>query len=135
MVLSFPREAETFNDSYTMKKTKDIPSLQTLTELLKHNLPHVHRARLNAIALFVLSLICQVTVNLRKLSLSGIVDVKPDSVQKRLSRLLFWLGNSTVNLEILMLQLTNQLNPSSTKVLQKSTDLSQKCTNLSLLIP
>ena len=118
-----------------MKKTKDIPSLQTLTELLKHNLPHVHRARLNAIALFVLSLICQVTVNLRKLSLSGIVDVKPDSVQKRLSRLLFWLGNSTVNLEILMLQLTNQLNPSSTKVLQKSTDLSQKCTNLSLLIP
>ena len=71
-----------------MKKTKDICHLQTLTELLKENLPHVHRARLTAIAIFALSLISEATVNLRKLTLSGITTVKADSVHKRLSRLL-----------------------------------------------
>jgi transposase len=93
-----------------MKKTKDTLPLQTLTELLKQNLPRVHRARLAAIALFVLSLMSEVTVNLRKLALSGIASVKPDSVHKRLSRLLFWLGAAKVNFEALMLQLTHQFN-------------------------
>ena len=110
LVLSSSTEAKIFNDSYTMKKTKDILPLQTLTELLKQNLPHVHRARLTAIAIFVLSLVSEATVNLRKLSLSGIAKVKPDSVHKRLSRLLFWLGASKVNLGALMLKLTHQLN-------------------------
>ena len=109
LVLSSTTEAKTFNDFYTMKKTKDISPLQTLTELLKENLPHVHRARLTAIAIFVLSLISEATVNLRKLALSGIATVKPDSVHKRLSRLLFWLAAAKVDFGFLVLKLTNTL--------------------------
>ena len=93
-----------------MKKTKDIPALQTLTDLLKKNLPSVHRARLNAIAIFVLSLISETTVNLRKLSLSGIVTVTPDSVHKRLSRLLFWLATAKIDFGALIIKLTGLLN-------------------------
>ena len=87
-----------------MKKTKDIPALQTLTELLKQNLPHVHRARLTAIAIFVLSLLSEATVNLRKLALSGIAEVKVDSVYKRLSRLLFWLSATKIDFGFLVLK-------------------------------
>ena len=61
-----------------MKKTKETLVLQTLTELLKQNLPYVHRARLTAIAIFVLSLFSEGTVNLRKLALSGVAKVKAD---------------------------------------------------------
>ena len=92
-----------------MKKTKDTSALQTVTELLKQNLPHVHRARLTAIAIFVLSLISEATVNLRKLALSGVAKVKADSVHKRLSRLLFWLGASKIDFGFLVLKLTNTL--------------------------
>ena len=92
-----------------MKKTKDTSALQTLTELLKQNFPHVHRARLTAIAIFVLSLISEATVNLRKLALSGVATVKADSVHKRFSRLLFWLGASKVDFGFLVLKLTNTL--------------------------
>ena len=109
LVLSFPTEAKNFNDSYTMKKTKDISHLQTLTELLKQNLPHVNRARLTGIAIFVLSLISETTVNLRKLALSGIAKVKADSVHKRLSRLLFWLATAKIDFGLLVLKLTNTL--------------------------
>lgn len=102
-------EAKIFNDSHTMKKTKDISHLQTLTELLKQNLPQVHRARLTGIAIFVLSLMSEATVNLRKLALSGIVKVKADSVHKRLSRLLFWLATANIDFGRLVLKLTNTL--------------------------
>ena len=83
--------------------------MQKLTELLKQNLPHVHRARLTGIAIFVLSLISEATVNLRKLALSGIAEVKVDSVHKRLSRLLFWLGAAKIDFGFLVLKLTNTL--------------------------
>ncbi len=109
MVLSFPTEAKNFNDSHTMKKTKDTSALQTLTELLKQNLPQVHRARLTGIAIFVLSLMSEATVNLRKLALGGIVTVKADSVHKRLSRLLFWLATANIDFGRPVLKLTNTL--------------------------
>ena len=66
-------------------------------ELLKQNLPEFHKARLRAVAIFVLSLISEATVNLQKLSLSGIVKVKPDSVRKRFSRLLIWLASAKID--------------------------------------
>lgn len=83
--------------------------METLTELLKQNLPQLHRARLAAVAIFVLSLISEATVNLQKLSLSGIATVKPDSVCKRFSRLLFWLAAAKIDFGSLVLKLTNRL--------------------------
>ncbi len=56
-----------------MKKTKDTLSEDVFTDLLKQNLPDLHKARLRAVAIFVLSLISEATVNLQKLSLSGVV--------------------------------------------------------------
>ena len=99
-----------------MKKTKDISHLQTLTELLKQNLPHVNRARLTGIAIFALSLISETTVNLRKLALSGIAKVKADSVHKRLSRLLFWLATAKIDFGLLVLKLTNTLGEKITLI-------------------
>ena len=69
----------------------------------------MNRARLTGIAIFALSLISEATVNLRKLALSGIVNVKADSVHKRLSRLLFWLAAAKVDFGFLVLKLTNTL--------------------------
>ena len=61
-------------------------------------------------AIFVLSLISEATVNLQKLSLSGIVKVKPDSVRKRFSRLLIWLTSAKIDFGRLVLKLTKQQN-------------------------
>ena len=69
----------------------------------------MHQARLTGIAIFILSLISEATVNLRKLALSGIAEVKIDSVHKRLSRLLFWLGAAKIDFGFLVLKLTNTL--------------------------
>ena len=46
LVLSFHTEAKIFNDFNSIKKTKDTTLVETLTQLLKQNLPTVHRARL-----------------------------------------------------------------------------------------
>ena len=109
LVLSFHTEAKIFNDFNSMKKTKDTTLVETLTQLLKQNLPTVHRARLAGVAVFVLSLISEATVNLQKLSLSGIATVKPDSVFKRFSRLLFWLAAAKIDFGHLVLKLTHRL--------------------------
>ena len=89
-----------------MKKTKDILSVDVSTDLLKQNLPKVHKARLRAVALFVLSLISEATVNLQKLALSGLTSVQPDSVCKRFSRLLIWVTCAKMDLGKLILKLT-----------------------------
>ena len=88
-----------------MKKTKDTLSVDVFTDLLKQNLPKVHKARLRAVALFVLSLISEATVNLQKLALSGLASVQPDSVYKRFHRLLFWLASAKIDFAELILKL------------------------------
>jgi transposase len=94
-----------------MKRTKDVLPVDVFTELLKQNLPGLHKARLTAVAIFVLSLISEATVNLQKLSLSGIVDnVKADSLYKRFSRLLIWVMSAKINFGQLVLKLTGQLD-------------------------
>lgn len=65
----------------------------------------MHKARLRAIALFVLSLISESTVNLQKLALSGFAAVKPDSVCKRFSRLLVWIATAKIDFGTLILKL------------------------------
>lgn len=61
-------------------------------------------------AIFVLSLISEATVNLQKLSLSGIVEIKPDSLCKRFSRLLAWVATAKIDFGQLVLKLTQQLD-------------------------
>lgn len=84
--------------------------MDVFTDLLKQNLPKVHKARLRAVALFVLSLISEATVNLQKLALSGIAGVKPDSVCKRFSRLLAWVTISKIDFGELFLRLAQRLD-------------------------
>jgi hypothetical protein len=79
--------------------------VDVFTDLLKQNLPEVHKARLRAVALFVLSLISEATVNLQKLALSGLVAVKPDSMCKRFSRLLIWVAAVKIDFGGLILKL------------------------------
>ena len=88
-----------------MKRTKDVSNVDSFTDLLKQNLPSFHKARLKAVAIFVLSLISEATVNLQKLALSGVVTVKPDSVCKRFSRLLIWLASAKIDFGRLVLKL------------------------------
>lgn len=57
-------------------------------------------------ALFVLSLISEATVNLQKPALSGLTEVQPDSVCKRFSRLLIWVASAKIDLGKLILKLT-----------------------------
>ena len=71
--------------------------MDVFTDLLKQNLPALHKARLRAVALFVLSLISEATVNLQKLALSGLIAAKPDSVCKRFSRLLIWVAAAKID--------------------------------------
>lgn len=78
------------------------------TDLLKQNLPLLHKARLRAVAIFVLSIISESTVNLQKLSLSGISKVKSESVCKRFSRLLIWVVSAKIDFGRLVLQLTQK---------------------------
>jgi len=92
-----------------MKKTKDALSVDVFTDLLKQNLPKTHKARLRAIALFVLSLISEATVNLQKLALSGLGSARPESVCKRFSRLLKWIATAKINFGKLILKLTQSL--------------------------
>ena len=106
LVLSFGTEAKFSMISTAWKKTKDTLSVDVFTDLLKQNLPKVHKARLRAVALFVLSLISEATVNLQKLALSGLTAVQPDSVCKRFSRLLIWVASAKIDLGKLILKLT-----------------------------
>ena len=80
------------------------------TELLKQNLPNLHKARLKAVALFVLSLISEATVNLQKLALSGLVATKPDSLCKRFSRILTWVAAGKIDFGELFLKLAQGLD-------------------------
>ena len=83
--------------------------MDVFTDLLKQNLPKLHQARLRAVAIFVLSLISEATVNLQKLALSGLVAVKPDSVCKRFSRLLTWVAAAKIDFGELFLKLAQGL--------------------------
>lgn len=80
------------------------------TDLLKQNLPLFHKARLRAVAIFVLSLISEATVNLQKLSFSGVAKVKPESVYKRFSRLLIWVVSAKIDFGSLILKLSKKMN-------------------------
>ncbi len=91
--------------STARKKTKDTLPVDVFTDLLKQNLAKVHKARLRAVALFVLSLISEATVNLQKLALSGLTAVQPDSVCKRFSRLLIWAALAKIDFGKLILKL------------------------------
>ena len=84
--------------------------MDVFTDLLKQNLPKLHQARLRAVAIFVLSLISEATVNLQKLALSGLVAVKPDSVCKRFSRLLTWVAAAKIDFGELFLKLAQGLD-------------------------
>lgn len=91
--------------------------MDVFTDLLKQNLPKVHKARLRAVALFVLSLISEATVNLQKLALSGLATVQPDSVCKRFSRLLIWVASAKIDFGKLILKLTQPLGAAGGYVL------------------
>lgn len=80
--------------------------------MLKQNLPLFHKARLRAVAIFVLSIISEATVNLQKLSLSGIAKVKPESVYKRFSRLLIWVVWAKIDFGSLILKLSKKVDSS-----------------------
>lgn len=85
--------------------------MDVFTDLLKQNLPRLHKARLRAVALFVLSLISEATVNLQKLALSGIAkEAKPDSVCKRFSRLLAWVATAKIDFGELSLKPAQRLD-------------------------
>ena len=84
--------------------------MDVFTDLLKQNIPGLHKARLRAVALFVLSLISETTVNLQKLALSGLATAKPDSVCKRFSRLLTWVATAKIDFAELFLKLAPELN-------------------------
>ena len=84
--------------------------MNVFTDLLKQNLPKVHKARLRAAAIFVLSLISETTVNLQKLALSGLTGTKPSSLCKRFSRLLTWIATAKIDFGELLLKLAQGLD-------------------------
>ena len=61
-------------------------------------------------AIFVLSLISEATVNLHKLALSGLVAIKPDSLCKRFSRTLTWVAAAKIDFGELFLKLAQGLD-------------------------